>query len=206
MLIGFLFNRPEFAIWYAVFDRLQRMLPSNQDELFDFVDRFVGEQGEAAHPVAAPEEVEEEDDAAPGEVEEQDDAAPAPAVPAAAAAEPGPRGRARFRRGRSRETAIGEEPPPPRRRLREPARHRSAREAREQRAADLARLDALRPGRNPHIDGRGFAPKPKAEGRAKAKAEAKSEQITKGQPATLPYVDYKNESILMKPKSTTPVV
>ena len=65
-------------------------------------------------------------------------------------------------------------------------------------------MDAARPGRNPHIDGRGFPPKPKAKGRAKAKA--KSEQITIGQPATLPYVDYKNDSFLIKPKKTLPVV
>ena len=42
--------------------------------------------------------------------------------------------------------------------------------------------------------------------KAKAKAKAKSEQITIGQPATLPYVDYKNDSFLIKPKTTPPVV
>jgi hypothetical protein len=32
------------------------------------------------------------------------------------------------------------------------------------------------------------------------------EKITIGQPATLPYVDYKNDSFLIKPKTTPPVV
>jgi hypothetical protein len=50
--------------------------------------------------------------------------------------------------------------------------------------------------------GSGFPPKPKP----KAKAKAKSEQITIGQPATLPYVDYKNDSFLIKPKTVSPVV
>ena len=60
-------------------------------------------------------------------------------------------------------------------------------------------------GLPPHLrTGSGFPPKPKAKGRAKAKA--KSEQITIGQPATLPYVDYKNDSFLIKPKKTPPVV
>ena len=56
--------------------------------------------------------------------------------------------------------------------------------------------------------GSALRPKPKAKGRVKAKAKAKAnnEQITIGPPATLPYVDYKDDSFLIKQKSTTAVV
>ena len=208
MLINLLFRRPELAIWYAVFDRLQSMLPSNQDALFEFVDGFVGDGGEAAPAVELVADDDDDDERADPDAEHMPAAAPGPFHWHGAAPAPLPMPaareeflRARPRRGRSRTPEIGVAP---RRRMRTPPRHREAREAREAHRAELERLDAARPGRNPHIDGRGFATKPKAKGRAKAKA--KSEQITIGQPATLPYVDYKNDSFLIKPKTTAPVV
>jgi hypothetical protein len=196
MLINLLFRRPELAIWYAFFDRLQSMLPSNQDALFEFVDGFVGGGGEAAPAVELVADDDDDDERADPDAEHMPAAAPGPFHWHGAAPAPLPipaareeYSRARHRRGRSREPAIGEAEAPPRRRLGEPARHREARENAERERAERERVHFARPGFRPPAEGSGFAPKPKAKGRAKAKAKAKSEQITIGQPATLPYVD-----------------